>query len=241
MKSTPSEQRSLLDLQGIDLELARVNHHAKNLPVLAELAKATRYFEDNRDLAIAAATQRSDIEVELNRSEADVEQVVGRIDKDQKLLDAGTASPKDLENLIHELGSLNRRKEELEEIELEIMVRIEECVTREKEHLALRDEFAAQVEKLTKDRDAQLAEIDARKSTLQIEREKLTQSLSSELLALYLKISESNGGIGAAALKDGRCEGCHLQINTVELERIKGVAEDEIIRCEECRRILVRI
>jgi predicted nucleic acid-binding Zn-ribbon protein len=241
VKSTPSEQRNLLDLQGIDLELVRLNHQAKNLPILAELAKATRAFEDNRDLAIAAATQRSDIEVELLRSEADVEQVVGRIEKDQKLLDSGTASPKDLENLIHELGSLNRRKEELEEIELEIMVRIEECVAREKQHTQLRDQFAEEVTRLTKDRDEALVEIDTKKNSLNSERARIANLLAPELLALYLKISESNGGIGAAALKDGRCEGCHLQINTVELERIKGVAEDEVIRCEECRRILVRV
>jgi len=241
VKSTPSEQRNLLDLQGIDLELVRLNHQAKNLPILAELAKATRAFEDNRDLAIAAATQRSDIEVELLRSEADVEQVVGRIEKDQKLLDSGTASPKDLENLIHELGSLNRRKEELEEIELEIMVRIEECVAREEQHTQLRDQFAEEVTRLTKDRDEALVEIDTKKNSLNSERARIANLLAPELLALYLKISESNGGIGAAALKDGRCEGCHLQINTVELERIKGVAEDEVIRCEECRRILVRV
>ena len=47
-------------------------------------------------------------------------------------------------------------------------------------------------------------------------------------------------GVGAAALRAGRCEGCHLSLNTVDLARIRAAAPDEVLRCEECRRILVR-
>jgi predicted nucleic acid-binding Zn-ribbon protein len=64
--------------------------------------------------------------------------------------------------------------------------------------------------------------------------------LSGELVALYEKVRAGSNGIGAAALYRGRCEGCHLQLNTTDLKRIHDAPPDDVLRCEECRRILVR-
>ena len=63
--------------------------------------------------------------------------------------------------------------------------------------------------------------------------------LDAALLALYEKIRESSGA-GAAMLRARRCEGCRLELNPQELQRIRSAADDEVVRCEECRRILVR-
>ena len=240
MKSSAEEQRNLIELQDLDLQLARLDHQTKTLPVLKELAQATEAFESHDALAIASATEKSDIEVELRRSESDVEQVAARISKDQQFVDSGQASAKDLPNLLGELQSLNRRKQELEEVELEIMVRIDEAETRRKHHESERARFAVEVERLTRERDLALGEIDTKRSEISRDRDAKAATISKELLELYLKIKDSNGGVGAARLKDGQCEGCHLGINAVELTRIKSLADDELVRCEECRRILVR-
>jgi predicted nucleic acid-binding Zn-ribbon protein len=240
VKSSAEEQRSLIELQDLDLQLARLDHQTKTLPVLKELAQATEAFESHDALAIASATEKSDIEVELRRSESDVEQVSARISKDQQFVDSGQASAKDLQNLLGELQSLNRRKQELEEVELEIMVRIDEAETRRKHHESERARFAVEVERLTRERDLALGEIDTKRSEISRDRDAKAATISKELLELYLKIKDSNGGVGAARLKDGQCEGCHLGINAVELTRIKSLADDELVRCEECRRILVR-
>jgi predicted nucleic acid-binding Zn-ribbon protein len=240
VKSSAEEQRSLIELQDLDLQLARLDHQTKTLPVLKELAQATEAFESHDALAIASATEKSDIEVELRRSESDVEQVSARISKDQQFVDSGQASAKDLQNLLGELQSLNRRKQELEEVELEIMVRIDEAETRRKHHESERARFAVEVERLTRERDLALGEIDTKRSEISRDRDAKAATISKELLELYLKIKDSNGGVGAARLKDGQCEGCRLGINAVELTRIKSLADDELVRCEECRRILVR-
>jgi hypothetical protein len=240
VKSSAEEQRNLIELQDLDLQLARLDHQTKTLPVLKELAQATEAFESHDALAIASATEKSDIEVELRRSESDVEQVSARISKDQQFVDSGQASAKDLQNLLGELQSLNRRKQELEEVELEIMVRIDEAETRRKHHESERARFAVEVERLTRERDLALGEIDTKRSEVSRDRDAKAATISKELLELYLKIKDSNGGVGAARLKDGQCEGCRLGINAVELTRIKSLADDELVRCEECRRILVR-
>lgn len=240
MKSSAEEQRNLIELQDLDLQLARLDHQTKTLPVLKELAQATEAAESHDALAIASATEKSDIEVELRRSESDVEQVAARITKDQQFIDSGQASAKDLQNLLGELQSLNRRKQELEEVELEIMVRIDDAESRRKHHEIERACFAAEVERLTRERDLALGEIDTKRSEISRDRDAKAATISKELLELYLKIKDSNGGVGAARLKDGQCEGCHLGINAVELTRIKSLPDDELVRCEECRRILVR-
>ncbi|MFM8841907.1 MAG: zinc ribbon domain-containing protein [Actinomycetota bacterium] len=233
MKSSAEEQRILIELQDLDLQIARLDHQAKTLPVLKELAQATEGFESHDALAVASATEKSDIEVEFRRSEADVEQVTARITKDQHYVDSGQASAKDLQNLLGELESLKRRKQELEEVELEIMVRIDDVESRRKHHDSERARFSSEVERLTADRDLALAEIDSKRSEVVRERDGKAVAVSKELLDLYLKIKDSNGGIGAARLKDGQCEGCHLSINAVELTRIKSLPDDELVRCEE--------
>ena len=241
MKSAREEQARLLELQGIDIEIARLDYRARTLPVLEKLEQAERGRDAHRDLAIAGGAERSDVEGELRRAESDVEQVVGRIEKDQKLIDSGTVSAKDLENLLGELKSLGRRKEELEEVELEVMVRLEEINGRISEHSSKRDRFESEANQLATERDTALAEIDSARRLLLADRQEIEREINKELLDLYLKIKESSGGVAAAKLENGQCLGCHLQINAVEVTRIKALPEDEVVRCDECRRILVRV
>jgi hypothetical protein len=85
-----------------------------------------------------------------------------------------------------------------------------------------------------------LAIINADIETTESNRASEISSINAELVALYEKIRSSNNGTGAAALVGNQCKGCHLTINTVELQRIAALAEDEVVRCEECRCILVR-
>ena len=59
-------------------------------------------------------------------------------------------------------------------------------------------------------------------------------------VALYDKLRATSGGIGAAALRQRRCEGCRLELNTDRHQPHPRRADDEVLRCEECRRILVR-
>ena len=62
----------------------------------------------------------------------------------------------------------------------------------------------------------------------------------ADLLDLYDRLRAQHGGVGAAALRRGQCQGCHLSLNTVDLNAIRAADPDDVLRCEECRRILVR-
>ena len=102
------------------------------------------------------------------------------------------------------------------------------------------NERALVIADLTVRKEHALAAIHTELEGVEADRKSTTQIVGAEILALYEKIREANNGIGAAALAGNQCKGCNLTLNTIELQRIAGLSEDEVVRCEECRCILVR-
>jgi predicted nucleic acid-binding Zn-ribbon protein len=150
------------------------------------------------------------------------------------------ANPKDLERMQHELESLERRISSLEDDELEVMEKIEEAQTELRGYETLVAETDERLAALAQARDEKTAAIDAQLQQVQAERGPAAEGLPEDLVKLYLRLRESKGGVGAASLRARTCSGCQLSLDSVELSRIKGLPEDEVVRCEECDRILVR-
>ena len=240
MKASASDQRSILDIQKFDLQSATLKNRAATLPEIAEITTQTIKQNNLRDLRIAAETELSDVKRELARAEADVEQIVTRIERDEKRLSSGTGTPKELEQTQHELGTLGARRAELEEVELAIMMRVDEIKERITELSGQENEVALAVADLNIRKENALAAIHTELEGLATDREATAQSVAADFLALYEKVRESSGGIAAALLAGAQCKGCNLTLNTIELQRISGLGEDEVVRCEECRCILVR-
>ncbi|GAA0587050.1 zinc ribbon domain-containing protein [Actinomadura livida] len=241
MKAAPQAQLRLLDLQELDASLDRLAHRRRTLPELAEIERLEGRLTELRDAIVAAETETGDLQREQKKAEQDVEQVRARADRDQKRLDSGqVSSAKDLSNLQAEIESLQRRQSDLEEVVLEIMERSEEAEGEvsalRADQAAAQDELAALVER----RDAARREIDDEAGTTSAARTAVAKDIPEDLLALYEKLRGQFGGVGAAKLFRGACQGCHLALNTVDLNNIRAAAEDEVVRCEECRRILIR-
>lgn len=239
MKANPSDQLQILDVQRMDFQVATLKNKAAALPEIAELVAATQRLTVVRDLQVAAATQISDIKKELLRAEADVEQVVMRLDRDNKRLSDGSTGAKELEKLQHEVGTLTARRGELEEVELEIMMRIDSIQERLNELKGEERELLTTSSEIQGRKEFALRAINSEIESISAERLAIVQSVEGALVDLYEKI-RANSGTGAAALKHGICDGCHLPINGVEMSRLKTLASDEVVRCEECRCILVR-
>ena len=240
MKAAPSDQRSILDIARFDQQANSLRHKATNLPEIAELASTTIKSNNARDLRIAAETELSDVKRELLRAEADVEQIVSRITRDEARLNGGSATPKELEQLQHEVGTLGVRRAELEEVELEIMMRVEAINERITGLKAEEAEHAAVIADLEIRKENALTILHNDLAAVAKDRAETVNGVAKELLDLYEKIRETTGGAGAAALSAGSCTGCNLSVNAVELKRMSDLADDEVVRCEECRCILVR-
>jgi hypothetical protein len=240
VKASPETQLRLLELADLDAELGRLEHRRRSLPEAAEVARIEARDAELADAIVAAQTSERDLAREQAKAEADVEQVRSRAARDRERMEAGqVSSPRELEGLQSEIASLVRRQSELEDVELGVMERREAAQKSAETLTAERTELAATLEKVTARRDELLAEIAGQAAKAAGQRAAVAADEPADLLALYERMRAQHG-VGAAALRGGRCEGCHLTLNTVDLNRIRAAAPDEVLRCEECRRILVR-
>ena len=241
MKASPQSQLRLLELAGLDAELSRLAHRRQGLPEVAELARHQARAGELKDALTETETGIGDLSREQSRAERDVEQVRTRIEKDRSRLEAGQVSAaRELASLQSEIESLHRRQGDLEEIVLDLMERMETLVSRRDELSAERDSLDSEMAAVAARRDAAFKEIDEQEAKASDLRTGVTAEIPADLLKLYDQIRGSSRGVGAAMLRAGRCEGCHLSMNTVDLNVIRASAPDEVVRCEECRRILVR-
>lgn len=239
MKADQSRQLLLLELQGYDTRLGQIRHRIANLPEQKALDALTADRAEAEADAVRARTRSSDLAREVAKAESDVRLVRDRAERDRDRLAAGQGSPKELTSLQHELDSLARRQAELEDEQLEIMERAEAADGMLAEVEARVGELGVRVADATAARDAAMAELSAELSDYTDKRTTLAPQVGDELLKLYEKIREQTG-MGAAAVVQRRCDGCRLELMGADIARISAAPDDEVLRCEECRRILVR-
>jgi predicted nucleic acid-binding Zn-ribbon protein len=241
VNADPAVQRRLLDLQAVDTTLAQLAHRRRSLPELAEIVRCDERLALLADDAVRVETEVNDLSREQRRLEQEVDLVRQRADRDRLRMDAGAvSSPKELESLQHEINSLGRRQSDLEDQVLELMERREEVEGRLADVRAEVEKALAERHAAASTRDATWAQIDGEASLAGRAREAIAAEVPADLLALYERIREHSGGVGAAMLRGHRCEGCRLELSPAELSRAKAAGADAVLRCEECRRILVR-
>ena len=241
MKADASAQIQLLEVQALDARADQARHRRAAMPEVKEaeaLEAGRREVDDQRrDAQIVV----DDLEVAQRKADNDVELVRTRRTRDRDRIDQGQiSSPKDLERMQHELESLERRISVLEDEELEVMEQLEEAqalLSEFVQRLAATDERLAELAVV---RDEKTAVIDAELAEIEAARGPAIEGLPEDLLALYEKLRAAKGGIGAAEIRQRRCNGCQLGIDNAEIGVIQRAPADLVIRCEECSRILVR-
>lgn len=239
MKADPDAQRRLLDLQAIDTSLAQIAHRRKTLPEIADLDRLARELSALEDERVRGQVAVDDIDRDIARLEKDIDQVRARADRDRARLDAGTGPAKELEALQHELATLSRRQGELEDAELELMEQREGAQASLDATTHRLTETRQTREATEQRRTTALADLDKEREWKASSRAPLVADLPADLITLYEKTRESTG-MGAALLRGGRCGGCRLELSGSERSRVRSADPDEVVRCEECRRILVR-
>ncbi|MFD3721298.1 zinc ribbon domain-containing protein [Streptomyces sp. NPDC058674] len=241
MNAEPADQIRLLDVQNLDVRLSQLAHKLNSLPEHAELDALTKDLTQQRDLLVAAQTQASDTAREQTKAEQDVDQVRQRAARDQQRLDSGVGvSARDLANLQNEVVSLAKRQGDLEDVVLDVMERLEASTERVAALTGRVTALEGEVADATARREAATAEIDAEVAKITKDREVVVGSMPTDLMALYEKIRAKQGGVGAARLYQRRCEGCRLELDMAEVNEIKAAARNQVVRHENCGRILVR-
>jgi uncharacterized protein len=230
-----------LQVQTLDSAVLQLAHRRRSLPELGELQRLAVEVDELDDALVAAETAVSDLEADQARAEADLEPVRERLTRNQQRIANGTvADPKALSSMVDEVEHLKKRIGDLEDAELEVMEELEQATATRDRRRAEEAALAERKQALEVRRDEQLAVIDSEIAERRRERDGLAPGLPADLLTLYGKLAASRGGVGAAELVQRRCTGCRLEVNAAELRDYVAAAEDEVLRCEECSRILIR-
>jgi len=240
VNAEPADQLRLLDLQVLDSKLDQLAHRRRTLPKLAELQALETKLGQLRDVHAVSAAADSDLAREQAKAEADVDQVRARADRDRKLLDSGTGSAKDLENLQHELASLAKRQADLEDVVLEVMEKVESSSTRTAKLAADRTEVDGDRERAAHALAADQAGVDKDIEFARTQREILVKQIPAPLLGLYDKLRGQYDGVAVAAIVRRRCQACQIELDIAEANAAKAASPDTILRHDSCRRILVR-
>ena len=234
-------QLRLLDMQTLDTTIAQLNHRRQTLPQHAEIARLQAERAALASDLVATETAISDLELELAKAETDLEPVRDRLNRNQVRIANGTvADPKALSSMLEEVSHLKRRISDLEDAELDVMEQLERAQANLETLRARIEQVDRDLTSTIAERDRQLAALDAEMSGRRAERAEIAPLIPADLLALYDKIGANHGGVGAAELRQRRCTGCQLEINAADLRAFSAAAEDEVLRCEECGRILIR-
>jgi uncharacterized protein len=241
IRADKGAQLRLLDLQSVDTTLSRLHYRRQTLPQHAAIAKLRTERAAVASDIVAAETRISDLELEQAKAETDLEPVRERLSRNQtRITNGAIADPKALSSMLEEVGHLKKRISDLEDAELEVMEQLEAAVAS-KERLRAREvQIDADLGEAMAERDRQLAALDTEMASLREQRAEIAPLVPDDLLALYDKIGASHQGVGAAELRARRCTGCQLEVNAAELRAFSAAADDEVLRCEECGRILIR-
>jgi uncharacterized protein len=234
-------QLRLLALQEVDSTLAQLQHRRRTLPEHAELQRLRTETDAVRSDLVAADTAVSDLEADQTRAESDLEPVRQRLSRnEQRIADGTVPDPKALASMIDEVEHLRRRISTLEDAELEVMEQLEAAVAEQARLQARTAELEAVAAEVMGRRDVELAAIEGRINEARTERAGIAPDIPADLMGLYDKIAAGHNGVGAAELRQRRCTGCQLEVNAADLRAIAAAAPDDVVRCEECGRILIR-
>jgi predicted nucleic acid-binding Zn-ribbon protein len=196
-----------------------------------EADTAERGFGELR-LAIDAMSR------DQQRFEHEIDSISQKISSEEKrLFDGSIANAKELESIQHEVTNLKKRRSDREDELLALLEQKEEldmsAGVAEKDYEGLR----AKIEETAGAAMLELEQVASELAARQAERLTLVSQLDPELVELYEDLRRTKKGIGAAAMVDGVCQGCHEQLSSVELDKLKR--STGVKRCEHCRRILV--
>jgi predicted nucleic acid-binding Zn-ribbon protein len=236
-----SRWEPLLAVQEHDTHADQLSHRAAHLPERAALTSVAAQTAALAGQLAAVQERRGELSRSQQRLEDEIASLTERANQAEKQLYSGAVSnPRELQALQDDVASIRRRIGQLEDEELEIL-ELSEPVDADLASLgAERDRLAAEHDRVSAALATSEADISAELTAVRAERDELAADVPAELWPEYDSLRSQLGGVAIARLVGTTCQGCHLGLAAVEVDRIRKLGVDEIVHCEECGRILVR-
>jgi hypothetical protein len=232
---------TLLTVQEHDTHADQLVHRSQTLPARAALVELEgKVAEVDREIA-EVDRRLGDLGRSQQRLEDEIASLRMRAQQADKQLYSGTTNnPRELQALQDDIASIQRRIGKLEDDELEVMEATEPVDAERAKLSARRQRHDERAQALRAELAEAEVEIEAELAAVREQRDIAAKAVPDELWPEYDRLRASLGGIAIARLAGTTCQGCHLRLSAIEVDRIRKLSLDEPVHCEECGRLLVR-
>ena len=231
----------ILAIQALDLQLRQLEHRRRSHPIREQLAALDADMAAVDGELADIAERHHDRERQRKRLEDEAAILRDRrTGIDGKLYGGEVTASKELLALQDEAAMLLAKQTEIEDQELELMETLEALAGERDAVDARRRELDAARTGVQADLDKALAEIDDEATDVGRQRAQAVVGAEATLLAEYETRKDQFDGVAVARLVNGACDGCHIRLSAVALDQLGKMADDSVVTCEECGRLLVR-
>ena len=239
MRAANESQKLLIELSSIDQKITRLSNQKQNHPQLRKIAELTARLPSIEASIVENDSRINETKKELARAEVDVENIAKRVEKDNERLNSGETSAKDLTQIQHEIGTLKNKQKDLEEVEISILEILEDLDHKKSGLQEILIQVNDEINQLNILIKGDFSKANSDIAVFTTNRNKVVAKIDKSLVELYDKIRLEHG-IGAGMFSHGMCSSCQIQISPAEIVKINALDPEEVIRCENCRCILVR-
>mgnify|MGYP000334757339 FL=1 len=237
MKASQQQQETLLDLGQIDLQIRRSKLALEALQKSAELDEVRSELMQLSEVLLSQRNTLDSLEIDLSRAAQDLALVDERIKKDKERLEQ-SSNPRDIQGIQHELISLAKRKDTLEDAELVLMEKVEMAKVEVAAVTQAREAVQQKLSSLEANMDAEVAKLKSGIVLLNEDRERAKANLSAQLADHYEKLKDR--GVGVGRFSGIACGVCGMTMTGAGLDEVRSTPMDELAHCMECNGILVR-
>ena len=223
----------LIELQKCDLRIMEIKEQRRKVPERLEateapLREAKRLLLDTTATVEAFVKERRAHEKDLEIHEAQTEKMKTRLSE--------LKTNKEYQAHLFEIEMANKKKGEIEDHILAMMEKIEQMQRAAKDAQAK----VAAAEKVFSQEKSALDELDrslaAELGQLEAEQQKRAALVDKTLLDRYTKLKASRKDQALAAVRDGICCGCRLQVPPQLIAEVKR--SQDLHTCPYCHRML---
>jgi predicted nucleic acid-binding Zn-ribbon protein len=230
--------RPLLDIQELDTAIDRLMARRRALESGEDAAAALAEANEAERMMGELRLRLDELSRDQMRFEHEIDSMSQKAAaEERRLYDGSVANARELDSITHEVDNLKKRRSDREDELLALMEVREELEAQERAAVQRSGSLRARVEEVGSLAADEIERLETELKEREEARAALAETVDAEYLELYEELRPQKKGVAAVALIDGVCQGCHEQLSSVYVDRLKRVEGPK--RCEHCRRILV--
>ncbi len=223
----------MVDLQNIDTKIYNITKSLKKLP--KELDKLLEEFNPRLEKHINNQNSLKEKEAENLQYKKELDEKAAALKSLQDRL-SKVQNTKELNAVDKEINGIKKRIGEIEENNIKLLDEIDDFKKEISEEEQIIAEEKKHIDELKKEIEARKNKTSAELNPLERKRNKIAETLPTEMLEKYEFIFEKREGKAIVPVKEEVCTGCYMSIPPQVVSDIrKGL---KIICCQYCSRML---